>query len=158
MVHPNDNPSTTVLATDSGPETIVPGPRSPGGSGLGEEGNGKREVRDAECQTTSELCLSPLTTCEIIPNLTHAQAVRELKYFKSLKPELKPRGAAGKTPNRAAINDCLSSAIMPSLLSDFDNISENIAFCHKLIKSFACTAEKLDKRSEEMERNISDMI
>ena len=43
-------------------------------------------------------------------------------------------------------------------MSDFDIISENIAVCHKLIKSFACTAEKLDKRSEEMERNISAII
>ena len=144
---------STQDATDRGSGAAPPGSRTTGGWGKGLDGNeGAREVRHVECQTT-ELFLSHLTTVEVIPTLTHLQATRELKYFKSLQPGLKPRGGK-KTPTRAAINECLISATTPSLLSDFDNISENMSVCHKLIKSFAYTADKLEQRSDEIERNM----
>ena len=152
--------ATKTIATFSGTGGGASVPRTTGGWGEGAVGvDGKFGVgeisrHEVACQTTEELYLSHVTTAEVIPTLSHTQAVRELKYFKALRPNLKPKGG-NKTPSRAAINDCLLSAVLPSVLLDFDQIGDNMSTCHQLIKSFACTAERLDKRSDEVERNIA---
>ena len=88
-----------------GPGALHPGSHPPGGSGKGTDGDVvTRDVTtaDSDCQATVIACdaacqtdepfLSHLTTLEVIPTLTHRQITRELKYFKSLQPGLKPRG------------------------------------------------------------------
>ena len=110
-------------------------------------------TRDGGYQTEN-LTFSPLTMTELIPTLNHEQAARELKYFKAVNPNIISKPTSRGAPTRAAINNCLTTNLISPLVTDFDILSDNINNCHKLISSFSYISEKLDKRSNDIERNL----
>lgn len=112
---------------------------------------------DIECQTDI-LTLSPLLCMELLPTLTHKQAVRELRYFKALSEDVKASiKFKGGAITRNLINDVLHQALVPELGADFDKITENIATCHELISNFARVAERLETKSRKLATTIDEV-
>lgn len=110
-----------------------------------------------ECQTDC-LVFSPLLTMELIPLLSHQQAVRELRYFRALSKEVNSKVKyKGGSITRNKINDVLHQAVVPQLGADIDNITTNIATCHELINNFSRVAERLDAKSRQLSTTIDEV-